>query len=173
MERRWKWNGNEIEWQKWSLSATVDPCCKTIQSALQNHSIRVAKPFDLRCKTVQCVFPNHSIRVAKPFDLRCKTVQCVFQTIRSTLQNHSNHVVRSRSHPRFRTASDGKLHRRGPGNEANTNTDLALAWWSSSKLFARACMHAAWVCVCVYGKYLITGYNLCSRLHSLSVCRCL
>ena len=72
-----------------------------------NHSMRVAKAFNLRCKTIRCVMPNHSIRVAKPFDLRCKTIQCEFpnhsiraaksfnarfQTIRSALQNHSMRV---------------------------------------------------------------------------------
>ena len=44
---------------------------KSIRSALPNHSIYVAKPFDLCCETIRTVLPNHLNRVAKPFDSHC------------------------------------------------------------------------------------------------------
>ena len=69
------------------VSKPFDAYRQTIQSVLQNYSMRVAKPFDPCYKTIRCMLPNHSIHVANPFDACC-------QTIRSALQNHSMRVAK-------------------------------------------------------------------------------
>ena len=100
-----------------------DVCCITIQSILQNHSIRIAKPFDPHCKTIWSTLQTvrsalqnysiwvakpfnpmlqiHSIRVTKPFDPRSKLFDprskpfdLHSKTIWSELQSHSIHVVK-------------------------------------------------------------------------------
>jgi len=67
---------------------------KTIESAVQKHSNRVAKPFGLHCKTIQimlqnysnCMLQNHSNQIV------CKTDSN--RSIQIKSQNHSNHVAK-------------------------------------------------------------------------------
>ena len=66
----------------WNIEALNFELCMLVA---QNHSIRVAKPFDPRCKTIRIALQNHSncvakpfeSRVAKPFELRCQTIRCL------------------------------------------------------------------------------------------------
>jgi len=54
----------------------------------QNHSIRVAKPFNLQCKTIRSQMQNHLIGDTKSF----KSTLC--KTIRSMMQSNLIHVVK-------------------------------------------------------------------------------